>query len=196
MNLQKTTALESYFKTENEHWNAYAFDMICEVLKNGIFSEPLKPVELFSEAVNIFTEQHETPIQAVQMFEAKTEQQELDASQKLFVFEWALKYMKVTKFESIETDEVVDVLKSQVERIKTQKNKQPEYTKPITANIRETLKEMMQQELEQLPETLKALDPVQRLNVLCKLMPYVLPKTESVKHSFGEPEQPKKNWLD
>jgi hypothetical protein len=47
----------------------------------------------------------------------------------------------------------------------------------------------MQKELEQLPETLKELDPVQRLNILCKLMPYVLPKTESVKHNFGEPDE-------
>ena len=29
-----------------------------------------------------------------------------------------------------------------------------------------------------------------------KLMPYVLPKTESVKHTLGEPEPPKKNWFD
>jgi hypothetical protein len=27
-------------------------------------------------------------------------------------------------------------------------------------------------------------------------MPYVLPKTESVKHTLGEPEPPKKNWWD
>jgi hypothetical protein len=52
----------------------------------------------------------------------------------------------------------------------------------------------MQKELEQLPEALKELDAVQRLNILCKLMPYVLPKTESVKHTLGEPEAPKKNW--
>jgi hypothetical protein len=30
----------------------------------------------------------------------------------------------------------------------------------------------------------------------CKLMPYVLPKTESVKHTLGEPELPKKNWFE
>jgi hypothetical protein len=54
----------------------------------------------------------------------------------------------------------------------------------------------MQKELEQLPETLKELDPVQRLNILCKLMPYVLPKTESVKHTLGEPELPKKDWWE
>ena len=76
------------------------------------------------------------------------------------------------------------------------KNKLPEYNKPLTGNIRDTLKDLMQKELEQLPETLKELDPVQRLNILCKLMPYVLPKTESVKYTLGEPEPPKKNWFD
>lgn len=65
--------------------------------------------------------------------------------------------------------------------------------KVLTTKLRETLKNLMQKELEQLPETLKELDPVQRLNILCKLMPYVLPKTESVKHTLGEPE---KNWFD
>jgi hypothetical protein len=30
-------ALESYFKTENEHWNEYAFDMLCEVLQKKQF---------------------------------------------------------------------------------------------------------------------------------------------------------------
>ena len=77
------------------------------------------------------------------------------------------------------------------------KNKLPEYGKPLTGNIRDTLKQMMQTELEQLPSTLKELDPVQRLNVLCKLMPYVLPKTESVKANFGEPDEFKiKRWHD
>jgi hypothetical protein len=50
----------------------------------------------------------------------------------------------------------------------------------------------MQKELEQLPETLKELDPEQRLNILCKLMPYVLPKIESIKHTLGESERDKK----
>lgn len=66
--------------------------------------------------------------------------------------------------------------------------------KVLTTGLRETLKDLMQKELDQLPETLKELDPVQRLNILCKLMPYVLPKTESVKHTLGEPI--KNNWFD
>jgi len=65
------------------------------------------------------------------------------------------------------------------------KNKLPEYNKPLTGNIRDTLKDLMQKELEQLPETLKELDPVKRLNILCKLMPYVLPKNRKRKRHIG-----------
>ncbi len=55
----------------------------------------------------------------------------------------------------------------------------------------------MQKELEELPETLKDLEPIQRLNVLCKLIPHVLPKTDSVKHNLGEPDELKiKRWHD
>jgi hypothetical protein len=57
----------------------------------------------------------------------------------------------------------------------------------VTKNIRETLKEMMQKELEKLPDTLKELEPIQRLNILCKLIPFVLPKVESVNHELDEP---------
>jgi hypothetical protein len=52
----------------------------------------------------------------------------------------------------------------------------------------------MQKELEQLPETLKGLEPVQRLNILCKLMPFVLPKVEAVSHEQGEPRNNPFEW--
>ena len=110
-------------------------------------------------------------------------------SQKLFVFEKALDYVKYSEFENIDTDEVKDLLKSYVERLTGEvKSQTPEYNKPLVGTIRDTLKELMQKELEQLPETLKDLEPVQRLNVLCKLIPYVLPKVEAVHSEKGEPE--------
>ncbi len=59
----------------------------------------------------------------------------------------------------------------------------------LTTDLRDTLKALMQSELEKLPELLKDLEPIQRLNILCKLMPYVMPKTESVQHDIGEPMQ-------
>ena len=160
-----------------------------------ILKTPETPLQLFSNSIDIFTEHHETPLKAVQEFETETDKQKLTQSQKLFVYEWVYKYVKNSEFDNMDATEIKEILKSQTERLKNDKPK-VEYNKPLIGNIRETLKEMMQKELEQLPETLKELDPVQRLNILCKLMPYVLPKTESVKHTLGEPEPPQKNWYE
>jgi len=57
----------------------------------------------------------------------------------------------------------------------------------LTSGLRETLKDIIQNELEQLPETLKNLDSLQRLNALNKLMPYVFPKVTAINHKAGEP---------
>jgi len=157
-------------------------------LQKGNFDDLEAPLKLFSQSIDIFTEHFETPLKAVQLFEAETDKQKIDTVQKLFVFEWVLKYVKYSEFEKADTDEIKDLLKSQTERLKVEVNKQPEYNKPLVGSIRDTLKELMQKELEQLPETLKDLEPVQRLNVLCKLIPYVLPKVEAVHSEKGEPE--------
>ena len=195
MKAKEIEALESYFKTENEYWNGFTREILCEVLQQGNFENPETPLQLFSNSIDIFSEHHETPLKAVQEFETETDKQKLTPAQKLFVYEWVYKYVKNSEFDNMDATEIKDLLKSQTERLKNDMPK-VEYNKPLTGNIRETLKEMMQKELEQLPETLKELDPVQRLNILCKLMPYVLPKTESVKHTLGEPEPSKKNWFE
>jgi len=57
----------------------------------------------------------------------------------------------------------------------------------LTESLRERLKTVMQKEIERLPETLEALDPKERITVICKLMPFVFPKVESVMMSAGEP---------
>jgi hypothetical protein len=194
MKTKEIESLESYFKTENEHWNEFAFKMLCEVLQQGNFENPETPLQLFDKAVNIFTEQHETPLKAVQEFASATDKQKLTPAQKLFVYEWVYKFLKVTEYEEIDLTEIQDLLKSQTERLENEKPP-VEYNKPLTGNIRDTLKEMMQKELELLPDTLKELDPVQRLNILCKLIPYVLPKVESVTHTQGEPDEFKiRSW--
>ncbi len=56
----------------------------------------------------------------------------------------------------------------------------------ITSDLRQILKAIMQKEIERLPETLDGLEPKERINIVCKLMPYVLPKTETVTHYQGE----------
>lgn len=59
----------------------------------------------------------------------------------------------------------------------------------LTIGLREALKTIMQKEIEKLPKTLEALEPKERLNVVCKLMPYVFPKVETVHPKEGEPLQ-------
>ena len=59
--------------------------------------------------------------------------------------------------------------------------------KILTNNLRDNLKSIMQKEIEKLPETLEALDPKERLNIVCRLMPYVFPKVEKIHPKNGEP---------
>ena len=90
--------------------------MLCEVLKQGNFENSETPLQLFNQSVNIFTEQHETPLKAIQEVEVKTK--ELNTAQKLFVYEWIFKYLKRTEYEEIDLTEIMDLLKSQIERLK------------------------------------------------------------------------------
>ena len=58
----------------------------------------------------------------------------------------------------------------------------------ITKDLRNQLKELVKSELEQLPDYLKEMKPKERLDILLKLMPFVLPKVKGVNHSLGEPD--------
>jgi hypothetical protein len=199
MNTKEVQALESYFKTENEHWNGYALKTIREALEKQLFSDFNKLMQLYELSINIASESHrEKPFEGLQMIISEFDNYELTTEQKVYLLEGVFEYLDCTEFEGWYSNEIQDLMKSQIAVYNNElKNKLPEYNKPLILNIRDILKDLMQKELEQLPETLKELDTVQRLNILCKLMPYVLPKTESVKHNFGEPDEFKiKRWHD
>jgi hypothetical protein len=67
------------------------------------------------------------------------------------------------------------------------KNKSKEQT--LTAELRDTLKTIMQNEIEKLPETLEQIEPKERVNIICKLLPFVFPKLNTVSATEGEPLQ-------
>jgi hypothetical protein len=182
MKVKEIEALEEYLKTENEYQNRYVFKMLCEVLQQNQFDNPDIPLHLFEIAEDIFTQHHEHPLKAVQLFAGEMDKAKLNPGQRLFVYEWVTKYIKQSEFGEIDLTPINDLLISQKEKLKAE-------TQPVqllTKNIRETLKELMQKELEALPETLKELEPVQRLNIICKLITFVLPKVESVSHELNE----------
>jgi hypothetical protein len=195
---KEVQALESYFKTENDHWNEYALKTIRKALEKQLFSDFNKLMQLYEFSINIASESHrDKPFEGLQMIISEYDKSKLTTEQKVYLLEGVFEYLDWTDFEGWYSNEIQDLMKSQIAVYNNElKNKLPEYNKPLTANIRDTLKELMQKEIEQLPETLKELDPVHRLNILCKLMPYVLPKTETIKHTLGEPEPLKNNWFD
>jgi len=63
-----------------------------------------------------------------------------------------------------------------------------------TKEIRKILNDIVHKELEKVEENLNTLEPKQRLEVLIKLMPYVLPKVEST--SEGDSESKPIQWVE
>lgn len=59
--------------------------------------------------------------------------------------------------------------------------------KIFTNDLRDKLKAIMSKEIEKLPEMFEKLETKEKVNVLCKLMPFVVPKVESVHPKEGEP---------
>ncbi len=57
----------------------------------------------------------------------------------------------------------------------------------MTKELRVLLKDIIYQELEEVPERFNLLEPRQRIELIIKLMPYILPKVNSISHTTNEP---------
>lgn len=57
----------------------------------------------------------------------------------------------------------------------------------ITKEMRTVLKQVVSSQLNELPGMIEALPVERRLDVLLKLLPYIMPKVDAVKVSYGEP---------
>ena len=57
----------------------------------------------------------------------------------------------------------------------------------MTKELRVLLKDILYQELEQLQERLELLEPKQRIELIIKLMPYILTKVNNISHTTNEP---------
>ena len=57
----------------------------------------------------------------------------------------------------------------------------------MTKELRSILKDILYQELEEIEERLDILEPKTRIELLIKMMPFVLPKTNAISHNTDEP---------
>ena len=58
---------------------------------------------------------------------------------------------------------------------------------PLTLDLRDRLKSIVESELNRLPDLLDGLNDKERLDVILKLMPLVMPKAKPVNHYANEP---------
>ena len=63
----------------------------------------------------------------------------------------------------------------------------------ITNHLRNKLKAIIDNELLELPKMLNQIDPKERIELLIILLPYTIPKVQTVSHKEGEPLS---NWMD
>lgn len=60
-------------------------------------------------------------------------------------------------------------------------------TVPLTLDLRDRLKSIVESELDRLPDLLDGLNDYARLDVILKLMPFVMPKAKPVHYTANEP---------
>lgn len=59
----------------------------------------------------------------------------------------------------------------------------------LTKELRSALKNILHDEIEKLPEHLATLDAKDRIELLVKIMPFVLPRVEVIKATANEPDE-------
>lgn len=183
MKTKNKEPLQDLLNTENEHWNEFAYRLHCKATERGLFADVAQPLHLVNAGTDILAEQAENPAKGVEQLLIEITKAELTMPQQLFVYNWVNEYLTITEFKGKVLTQAKELLQSHIKRLK----KENEPLKPLVKNIREILKAQVQKELEQLPETLKDLEPEKRLNIVCKLIPFVLPKVESIHPENGEP---------
>jgi len=188
---QSVQTIDELLQTKNEHYNKYAQNLVKECISRMIFPIPETALQMYKECMNIVSCTKE-PVEATRCVLYKLYQMqtpEFTDKQRLFLLKHVADYIdpRNTDFSGKWKlqQETYDILKSHIVRIE----KELAENNPKTANIREILKTLMQKEISELPKRLEALDDEKRLGIICKLMPYVFPKVETIEASRGENKQ-------
>ena len=57
----------------------------------------------------------------------------------------------------------------------------------LTKELRTILKNILYNELENIEELLESLEPKERVELVIKLIPFILPKVDRIGHTYNEP---------
>ena len=182
--------VEQYLNFGSEHDNKHALGVWLEAIRSGTFPDPATPLKVFVELRNALVQVSDQPAQVIPIFEQYTNG--MKGSEKMFLAQHLLNYFEHTVFDENgdgEPETYLTGISKPLDALLTRLSKETGITNddPKTGDLRRLLKETIRQEMERLPEYLQSLETKDRVNVLCKMMPYVFPKVESVHLSEGEP---------
>lgn len=182
-------AIETLLNTDNYDWNEHAKEMLVEVIKTNSFESPNKALEVTKTLIDLVITKKESDVSIVYKSEELFEENNLNGNQRLFITTSVINYLKWYESEFIEDSFELTYLRGKEERLKA--DYRPLLTSSsITSvgNLREFLKQWIGDELKQLPDSIDKLDTNQRLNLVFKLIPYILPKVKTIHSEKGESE--------
>lgn len=170
--MKAQTAAEKLLRTENEHWNGYALRYLVEVKESKLFpKEEDKALELYNAVIEQAVELHEHPLRAER--EVGKLLEKLTEAQRTLIYQGAYRYLRGTQYgpedAPIDLGPVLSLMK-----VHTKQTELPSWS----TTARERLQQLLRSELEALPQTIAQLDPKDRVAVLTRLLPYLLPKAE------------------
>ena len=185
--MKKKEATPAITDFEQTHDGEQAKSVYLEALETDTFADPVQPLQTYLNLRLALLQVANDPAKVIPVFEAHTAG--MTEAQKLFIAQKARSYFANTEFgndddpegEGVTLTGIIGPLRAYIVR-------QERSAQPKVADMRTTLKEVFRMEMDSLPETLAKLDAKERLNILCKLMPYVLPKVEAVSATKGEPK--------
>ena len=170
MSKRKIGAAEAAIHTNNDHWNGYALAFLCKAKESGKFPDVDKAMGIYCDVLDAIQAHHDEPLKGDREAVALVAKAGMNEEQSVAINLAAYTYLRGSEFDA-DLSVGIALLKGRT------KAKEAE---PWNKGTREGLQELVRRELAELPETLKALDPKDRIATLCKLLPFVFPKMSNV----------------
>lgn len=179
--------IDNLSNTGNEHVNLYAQKTVTECIRTQIFPDALIPLDFYFDSINILCGNN-SYFEAIEKIITNMQENKFTDKQQYFIFKRLFDFFENSRFGEWNKKPCMDLMIAHIEILR--KKTTPLNTK--TKDVRELLQSIILNEIESLPLRLETMDAEKRLNFVCKLMPYVFPKVETIEPSEGECE----NWYD
>lgn len=172
MSKRKKGAAEAAIHTDNEHWNEYAVAFLCKAREVGLFPDLDQAMDLYGDVLHLIQVHHDEPLKGDRAAEALLIKAGMNEDQCVAINRAAYSYLKESSFD-VDLSVGIALLKG---RTKTKE------VEPWTKGVREGIRELVKRELAAMPASMIALEPRDRIAILCKLLPYVIPHTHLPDH--------------